>query len=345
MQELLNRSSAFDINYRTTTQLPEAVARGQGRGGGSKPVFTPPHNTRCVGAVAMTDAVNTDQECFKRPRLEHSHPDPPVKTYPDRNRFSGTFQFQVGIQGTGTKLIVTPSGRDEDSSCRTIYTERGHMVTIWLTHTGSLTKCRHRFLLVFSKDAEASHPVSPCKNDRKEAHPNHMLEVKAGERDASVEWPSDPHPSVVVTPIAQGQHYTYQLTFLCRNSCVMRKDLTLLIQLEDNNVVVGREVFKVKVSACPRRDSATPHRRPITAAAASRPSPSSSFSSSSSSSFSHTPNTAYDELSEDVTKAGRKMARLVYLEQYFRDHFPDQHSQATENFCRLWDTGKFTGQI
>lgn len=310
-----------------------------------------PPNKRCVGAVGEDSRQGSfgdlyeygEHQNVKRFRLDCRRPEPPVASYPDRRRLEGPFEFQVAIPGTGPKLYVTPSGSDDDGSTKTINTDRDHMITLSLAHTGNPANTCHRFLLVYSKDSEACQPVCPCKNHRNESHPKHMLEVKAGERDAIVEWFDEPHPSVVVIPApsASGM-YTYHITFLCRNSCVTRKDLTLLCQLEIGNKVVGREVFRVKMTASPRRDSKSLRRTAST--------PTTSHSSLSSSpcatSSSHTsPPIATSEedgvVSEGITREAKRMAHLVYVEQYFKESFPEQHRHASEQFSHLWNTGKF----
>ncbi|XP_071522388.1 uncharacterized protein [Panulirus ornatus] len=182
--------------------------------------------------------------------------DPPVAHFPQRKPFPGEHNLKVNFPGGSPKLVVW----QDEEGVRRLNTEMGHTITAVVSHTASVN-ASVRFLLVYSKDSETTHPVHPCKNHQKPHQPLHMLEVKAGTAPPSLE--ERPHPSVIVVPSPSSEgHYSLQLRFLCRNSCITRKGLTLVCQLELQGHVVGRECFKVKISACPKRDANMNHRRP-----------------------------------------------------------------------------------
>lgn len=283
-----------------------------------------------VDETSLSAITSLEPLSVKRQRV-----DPPVVAYPERSRFEGDCQFRVDIPGTGRKLLVRP---DEGGEGRWINTEKGHMITLELTHTAESSAACFRFLLVYSKNAEASTAVVPCGNHRREERPKHMLEVKVGEKEASVEWEDDPHPSVLVTPkiLAPGK-FTCQLAFLCRNSCLTRRDLTLLCQLEVGGRVVGREPFKVKVSACPRRDAGAPFRRstlpPTPSPILTGTYPRSQLPASDPETRMPVSDT-WMEAMREAEKQGRRMASLVFLERYFQEKFPDQYKEAYEMFCQ-----------
>nr|XP_053657319.1 LOW QUALITY PROTEIN: uncharacterized protein LOC128706441 [Cherax quadricarinatus] len=181
---------------------------------------------------------------------------PPVVQFPQKTAFQGDFNLGVHFLGQSPKLVVNT---EQDGSLRLKHRERN------ILHDGHrpfVPQTTLRLLLVYSKDCEASQPVHPCKNHQDPVHPKHMLVVKGV--DGS-EWMEDPHPSILVTPSPthHPHQYSIQLRFLCRNSCITRKDLTLILQLEKDCVVVGRLSMSVKVSACPKRDSGIHHRKPL----------------------------------------------------------------------------------
>ncbi|KAK8730974.1 hypothetical protein OTU49_007727, partial [Cherax quadricarinatus] len=182
---------------------------------------------------------------------------PPVVQFPQKTAFQGDFNLGVHFPGQSPKLVVNT---EQDGSLR-LNTERDYPITMVIDHLSD-HKTTLRLLLVYSKDCEASQPVHPCKNHQDPVHPKHMLVVKGV--DGS-EWMEDPHPSILVTPSPthHPHQYSIQLRFLCRNSCITRKDLTLILQLEKDCVVVGRLSMSVKVSACPKRDSGIHHRKPL----------------------------------------------------------------------------------
>ncbi|XP_042876693.1 uncharacterized protein LOC122256222 [Penaeus japonicus] len=181
---------------------------------------------------------------------------PPVAQFPQRNSLPGRYDLKVDFPRDSPKFIV----REIEGGRRRIYTLMDNNNTVIIRHSAD-SRASLRFLIVFSHDSEATQPVLPCKNHQNEHHPHHMLEVFSGHGDSK--WEFEYHPSIVVTPAptAQGE-YNVQLKFLCRNSCLTRKDLVLICQLERDGQVLGRECLDVKVSACPRRDASRPSGNP-----------------------------------------------------------------------------------
>ncbi|XP_069193211.1 putative uncharacterized protein DDB_G0271606 isoform X2 [Procambarus clarkii] len=173
---------------------------------------------------------------------------PPVAQFPQRERIVGVYGLGVSFLGQSPKLVV-----NEDGDSQHLYTEKNHPITMVVTHTAGQSASL-RLLLVFAKDSEASQPVHPCKIHQDPAHPKHMVVVDGGVE--TVVWGEAPHPSIVVTPPPSHlQQYSVVIKFLCRNSCLTRRDLSLVVQLEQDGGVVGREALSVKISACPKRDS------------------------------------------------------------------------------------------
>ncbi|XP_076045261.1 uncharacterized protein LOC143027695 isoform X1 [Oratosquilla oratoria] len=176
---------------------------------------------------------------------------PPIREIPDTTGFKGDFEFKVSFPENSSKLIV----QEGENGIRKLYTTDGEAVTTCIKHAaGRATTLR---IFICYKDATLmAKPVHPCKVNRKDAHPYHMMDIVCSNE---VRWFDQPHPSIVI-PIglqpsnSQGD-YKLQLKFLCRNSCIKRKGLYLIFQLEERNHTIGRETLELKVSACPKRDS------------------------------------------------------------------------------------------
>ncbi|XP_042231467.1 cellular tumor antigen p53-like [Homarus americanus] len=288
---------------------------------------------------------------------------PPVAQFPQRNVFNGIYGLHVTFPGQSPKLVVS----EEEGGGRRLNTEMGHVITLVVRHTADHTTVM-RFLLVFSKDSETSQPVHPCKNHQDLAHPWHMLVVEAGVGPPV--WEEEPHPSLVVTPAPSDRgEYTVQLKFLCRNSCITRKDLTLVCQLERSGVVVGRDCLAVKISACPKRDANIQHRkhphpqpqelppskhhrgageghRDNAASTSMDTSLSDTGDSTDSITGRSTTDVADGAQQQDVggggvkeaLEAARTTAHLVFMERTYKEQHPEDHQAAEAEFSQWWST-------
>ncbi|XP_063591747.1 tumor protein 63-like isoform X2 [Penaeus indicus] len=265
---------------------------------------------------------------------------PPVAQFPQRNRFEGKYGFRVTFPGNSPRFIVSNIG-----DRRHINTEKNNYITVIIRHSAD-HRASLRFFIVFSRDSDTAQPVLPCKNHQNANHPNHMLEVSAGNGEAR--WDYNYHPSVVVTPApASPEEYNVQLRFLCRNSCLTRKDLMLICQLERDGVVEGRECLDVKVSACPRRDVPKPLGNP-SPPKMPREDPSQGSlqeicggldeSMVTVPTLALTAPTNSMETFRQAQEFGILSARLSFIEQRFKELHPEEYEEAKEQFNTFWDS-------
>nr|XP_027227052.1 uncharacterized protein LOC113819000 isoform X2 [Penaeus vannamei] len=266
---------------------------------------------------------------------------PPVAQFPQRNRIEGSHGFKVTFPGNSPKFIVSNIGER-----RHINTLMNNYITTIIHHSAG-PRAWLRFFIVFSRDSETAQPVLPCRNHQNENHPYHMLEVSAGNDEAR--WDYDFHPSVMVRPApASAGVYNVQLRFLCRNSCLTRKDLMLICQLERDGVVEGREVLDVKVSACPRRDvpkssgNPPPPKMPredrnqgshqegclgLGESMDTVPVPALPASAN-----------VLEQAFSQAQDFGIHSARLHYIGQRFRELHPEEYEDVERQFNDLWDS-------
>ncbi|RXG61532.1 hypothetical protein Avbf_16324, partial [Armadillidium vulgare] len=149
-----------------------------------------------------------------------------VTQFPHKERLEG-YNFKVKFPSDSPKLVVSTEGE-----LRRIHSVNDSLTAIFFNHSAG-PKAKIRFLVVFSNEGET-----------------HILEI-CGIAEAS--WETHPHPSISVIPCktngslvniksntadteySDGEQfpiYCAQMKFLCRNSCLTRKDLTLICQLE-----------------------------------------------------------------------------------------------------------------
>ncbi|XP_068245496.1 cellular tumor antigen p53-like [Palaemon carinicauda] len=272
---------------------------------------------------------------------------PPVAQFPQRNSFSGIYGLQVSFPGESPKLVV----KEDAVGNRYLFTELDHCITTVVKHSADQSAAM-RFIIVFSRDCEATQPVHPCKNHQKAEHPNHMLEVVSG--SSMPIWEEYPHPSIVVAPSPSSEgNYSVQLKFLCRNSCITRKNLTLICQLEREGTVVGRKCLELKISACPRRDAKTTKSKEVpendTIDGVMQPElaglgdmATSNYALAKNPSFFQTAaqsiTQSNDEVFSSALESGRAAAYSAYMEKRFKEMHPQDYASAKADFECWWDS-------
>ncbi|XP_037787954.1 tumor protein 63-like isoform X2 [Penaeus monodon] len=314
------------------------------RPGGSQALFIP-HNIGGKRPSDYSEQYGAPLKCTATsPLFPQDSPGPEaprgplVAQFPQRNRFEGNYGFMVTFPGNSPRFIVSNVG-----DRRHINTEKNNYITAIIHHSAG-HRASLRFFIVFSRDSDTAQPVLPCRNHQNENHPNHMLEVSAGNGEAR--WDYIYHPSVVVTPApASREEYNVQLRFLCRNSCLTRKDLMLICQLERDGVVEGRECLDVKVSACPRRDVPKPSGNPSPPKMLREDRTQGSHQEGCSGldeSMVTVPTFALAASANSLEAFGRAQefgvlsARLSFIDQRFKELHPEEYEKAKEDFNTLW---------
>ncbi|CAL4162826.1 unnamed protein product, partial [Meganyctiphanes norvegica] len=259
-----------------------------------------------------------------------------VQQYPKKDNLRGNYCFQLIFPDDSTKLVVTQinavSAFPETSSdsLNTIFCPKGSQLTDKIS-----------YYLGMSYRPKNIAPNRDIDSKDWNSFSEHLLTV-SGSGESKYEEVH--HPSVVLKPTSTGEivngnasclKYCVQIEFLCRNSCLTRKDLTLICQLEENGVVYGRECLEIKVSACPRRDAKAKDKKK----SAQTPSDTKNLYLPSPQPMKRTADTAFEPQGEDIFNLGgdvKRFALLSYMEKKFQQMFPDQHTEAKQQFQSMW---------
>jgi hypothetical protein len=188
----------------------------------------------------------------------------PTSSLTSSQKFLGSYQFRMGISSQDDSQIKKSISWTYSKQLNKLFCIRGVACPIEISVTqtppvGSII----RACPVFSKPEHAQERVKRCENHKKASLENitdqncpHFLRC-----NHNLAWyeQNTTHESVTIPyekPQIGSEATTVLYQFMCFSSCVggSKKPVSVVLSLELNGQVLGRDSFEVKICACPGRD-------------------------------------------------------------------------------------------